>query len=103
MQKTEHPVAQPVNGCCNAKTRKGTPCQIKVIYKNGRCKLRLQDPKLKKVRRLVVAMARKEDGQNRTDKSSNEPTKSCFWGSVKPNPIRTGHNLTLQAQQNYAS
>lgn len=35
----EHLAEQLSSGCCNAKTRKGTPCQIRTIYKNGRCKL----------------------------------------------------------------
>lgn len=25
--------------CCGAKTRKGTPCKSKVLYRGGRCKL----------------------------------------------------------------
>lgn len=35
----QHLVVLPVSGCCNAQTRKGTPCRNKNIYRNGRCKL----------------------------------------------------------------
>ena len=38
-QSHDSGAGSPASGCCSAKTRKGTPCQIKVIYKNGRCKL----------------------------------------------------------------
>lgn len=62
------------SGCCNAKTRKGTPCQIKVIYKNGRCKLHgglSTGPKTKKGK---AASRRNGQKGGRPKQNRQEPT-----------------------------
>ena len=72
-------LAEPlVSGCCNAKTRKGTPCQIKAIYKNGRCKLHgglSTGPKTKKGK---AASRRNGKKGGRPKLNRQEPTKTAF-------------------------
>lgn len=72
----EHLAEQLSSGCCNAKTRKGTPCQIRTIYKNGRCKLHgglSTGPKTKKGK---AASRRNGKKGGRPKLSRQAPTKT---------------------------